>query len=81
MIIVNNTRPSEDEKELMNIYNDIYQYWNLFGSDGFSGNISLKYMPLNKGYFETPYWLINKINYILNIINKCVQEKEKLNKK
>lgn len=80
MVIVNNTRPDEQDLELMSIYRDIENYWNLFDSNGFSSKVSLKYLPLNRGYFETPYWLIYKINYILDLINKCVSERDKLKK-
>lgn len=80
MIIVNNTRPDEKEKKLIEIYKDIINYWNLFGSDGFSGRVSLKYMPYDKGLFELPYWLLYKINYILDLINKCIIEKQEKDK-
>lgn len=80
MMIVNNTRPDKKEKELIAIYRDVSNYWSLFGSDGFSGQISLKYMPLSKGYLETPYWLIYKLNFILSLVNKCVIEKQEKNR-
>lgn len=39
-----------------------------------SSYLTIKFLPLNKGYGEHPYWLIEKMNYILGIINKVYNE-------
>lgn len=46
-----------------------------FGVDGMNGIYHLKFLPFSKGIDEHPYWLINKIEFLLNLINKIRNEK------
>jgi hypothetical protein len=48
-----------------------------FRFDGMSGIYELRFLPFSKGIDEHPYWLIEKINFILNMINRVKSEKRK----
>nr|DAN60595.1 MAG TPA: hypothetical protein [Bacteriophage sp.]DAR26483.1 MAG TPA: hypothetical protein [Caudoviricetes sp.] len=56
---------------------DIVQYMKYFGFDGMSGVYELKFLPFGKGIDEHPFWIMEKIHFILGLINKVKSEKRK----
>lgn len=73
MMFDNNVRT--EDKDLLSFINDVRLYWHLFGGNGFSVGVAIKKLPYSKSYFEHPYWVISKMNYILDMINKVLNEK------
>lgn len=70
-----NTRVDE---KLEYIYYDIMKYYSLFEFDGMNGLLKLKFLPNNiNSPFELPYWQKIKIDFIKEIINNILIEKEK----
>ena len=39
------------------------------------GQYALKFLPLSHSYDEHPFWLMNKIEFIKNIMNKALSAK------
>jgi len=59
---------------------DISRYMRYFRFDGFNGSCNLQFLPLSRSYDEHPYWLIMKLEIILEIINKVNMEENKKEK-
>ncbi|WP_288891566.1 hypothetical protein [uncultured Sneathia sp.] len=51
-----------------------------FRFDGFNGSCNLQFLPLSRSYDEHPYWLIMKMEIILETINKVNMEENKNDK-
>ena len=66
------------EERLNRIISDISRYMNYLGmislgmiSLGMAGGqYEIKFLPYSKSYDEHPFWLINKLEYIKNMVNK-----------
>ena len=41
------------------------------------GQYEIKFLPYSKSYDEHPFWLINKLEYIKNMVNKGLSEIKK----
>lgn len=74
-MFVNGTKTPHIHYQVLII--DISNYMRYFRFDGMSGIYELRFLPFSKGIDEHPYWLIEKINFILNMINKIKSEKRK----
>ena len=60
------------------IINDIHRYNMYFETKGMdSSYYYIHRLPLNLGYDDHPYWLIEKINFILRVTNKIYSEMRK----
>lgn len=74
-MFLNGTRTPHEHYRIL--IRDISSYMRYFGFDGMSGIYDLKFLPFSKGIDEHPYWLIEKIQFILTIVNKVKTEKRK----
>ncbi|WP_169305376.1 hypothetical protein [Sebaldella termitidis] len=52
-----------------------------FRFDGMSGRYILTFLPFSKSYDEHPYWLIEKLEFIEEVINKAIYEKNNRKKR
>lgn len=66
--------PPASLNKYINFYLDIQRYHRYFKGD-FVGNLNIV-LPYSKGYDEHPFWLITKLEYIRNIIQRFSKEKE-----
>jgi hypothetical protein len=46
-----------------------------------SGRYVLTFFPFSKSYDEHPYWLIDKLEFIEEVINKAIYEKNNRRKR
>lgn len=60
--------------------NDIHRYFRYYGGDSFNGRVFIRFLPYSKGYDEHPYWLIKKLETILEIVNRVNDEENKIKK-
>ena len=77
MILKGHKTPDE---RLNRIISDISRYMNYLGmiSLGMAGGqYEIKFLPYSKSYDEHPFWLINKLEYIKNMLNKGLPEIKK----
>lgn len=63
-----------ENRELQEVITDIYFTTRYFEVLPLSSMYVLSRLPLLKGYGEHPYWLIEKLEFILSIFNKTIKE-------
>lgn len=74
-MFINGTKTPHKHYQIL--ITDISNYMKYYGFDGMSGMYELRYLPFAKGIDEHPYWLMEKIQFILNLVNKIKAEKRK----
>ena len=69
------------DRSLQEVILDINNYLRYFRFDAMSGRYTLTFLPFSKSYDEHPYWLMEKLEFIGEIINKAIYEKNNRKKK